>query len=68
MLQAHLRTLKGETGHHDWLRWALRGDGPLFFKTPSPMNSPNNQGDPRYQVSDLILLKNKIIEYVETAH
>ena len=35
---------------NDWLRWSLRGDGPLFFEVPSPMGSPTDQKDPKYQV------------------
>ena len=51
IVKQHLDTLKGENAAKDWLRWSLRIDGPLFFKVPSPMGSPMDQKDPKYQVS-----------------
>lgn len=51
IMKQHLNTLKGENAAKDWLRWSLRIDGPLFFKVPSPMGSPIDQKDPKYQVS-----------------
>jgi hypothetical protein len=50
-MQQHIGTLKGEAAVKDWLRWALRKDGPLFFKVPSPMGAPTDNKDPNYQVS-----------------
>jgi hypothetical protein len=48
MLKAHIKTLKGEDEQKIWLRWSLRGDGPLFFKVPSPMGLDHK--DPKYRV------------------
>lgn len=48
MLKAHVKTLKGEDEQKIWLRWSLRGDGPLFFKVPSPMGLDHK--DPKYRV------------------
>jgi hypothetical protein len=55
IVKQYLGTLKGANAAKDWLRWSLRGDGPLFFKVPSPMSSPTDQKDPEYQVSRCFL-------------
>ncbi|KIM39261.1 hypothetical protein M413DRAFT_29440 [Hebeloma cylindrosporum] len=49
IVKQHIGTLNGEQAAKDWLRWSRRVDGPLFFKTPSPIDSPNDQKDPGYQ-------------------
>jgi len=55
VVKQHVGTLKGEIAVKDWLRWSLRVDGPLFFKVPSPINSPIDHRDPKYQVSGRFL-------------
>lgn len=57
LVKDHIKTLNGEGEVKNWLRWSLRGDGPLFFKVPSPMGSPTDHTDPRYQVSQFFLVK-----------
>jgi len=51
LIKKHISTLNGDKEVKDWIRWALRVDGPLFFKTPSPSGSPTNQNDRNYQAS-----------------
>jgi hypothetical protein len=50
----HITTL-GEEAAKDWLHWSLHVDGPLFSKVPSPIDSPIDQKDPKYQVSETIV-------------
>ena len=50
MLDGYIKTLEDDE-RKNWLCWALHGDGPLFFKFPSPMGSPTDHEDPEYQVS-----------------
>lgn len=45
-----MATLDGELESREWIRWALRSDGPLFFRTPVALDSPIDRKDPRYKV------------------
>ena len=53
LIKRHIDTLSGDSEVRDWIRWALCPDGPLFFKNPSPFDSPSNHRDPKYQVSPI---------------
>ncbi|KAF8164330.1 hypothetical protein BJ912DRAFT_1068402 [Pholiota molesta] len=48
VVKQHVNSLGGEKEAREWTRWAMRSDGPLFFKTPSPFNSPTDRNDPAY--------------------
>ncbi|KAF7762481.1 hypothetical protein Agabi119p4_9074 [Agaricus bisporus var. burnettii] len=39
VLEAHVRTLRGEKAAKEWLRWCLWPGGPLLFQIPSPIRS-----------------------------
>ncbi|KJA15335.1 hypothetical protein HYPSUDRAFT_149248 [Hypholoma sublateritium FD-334 SS-4] len=49
LIKQHVSTLEGENEAREWARWATRPDGPLFFKTPTPVNSPTDRKDPAYK-------------------
>ncbi|KAF8073481.1 hypothetical protein FPV67DRAFT_1409912 [Lyophyllum atratum] len=61
IVEKHLRTLEGEQAAKDWLRWSRRVDGPLFFKVPSPIDSPVEQNDPEYRFPEGRLLSPFVI-------
>ncbi|KAF8156945.1 hypothetical protein B0H34DRAFT_770560 [Crassisporium funariophilum] len=52
----------GERAAREWLRWAVRADGPLFFKVPVPMDAPVNCTDPKYKHPEGRLLSKFIIK------
>jgi hypothetical protein len=50
-IKSHIKTLGDDQSGREWLRWAVRVDGPLFFKVPTPYGCPSNRKDPGYVVS-----------------
>ena len=34
----------------EYVRWAVKGDGPAYYKNPTPQASKVARGDPDYQV------------------
>ena len=51
IVENHIRTLDGTKASRDWLLWASRGDGPLFFTKPVAPDAPLDRKDPNYVVS-----------------
>jgi hypothetical protein len=51
IIKNHINTLDGTKAIHDWLLWASRGDGPLFFKEPVALGAPLDRKHPNYVVS-----------------
>ena len=51
IIKSHIKTLSDDQSGREWLRWAVRVDGPLFFKVPTPYSCPSNRKDPGYVVS-----------------
>ncbi|KAF8157499.1 hypothetical protein BJ912DRAFT_1070237 [Pholiota molesta] len=63
IVKQHVSTLGGDKEAREWIRWAMRiSDGPLFFKKPSPSNSPNDRQDPNYKHPEGRLLSRFIID------
>ncbi|KAF8180602.1 hypothetical protein BJ912DRAFT_1044848 [Pholiota molesta] len=60
-VKQHISTLDGEKEAREWIRWAIRGDGPLFFRIPTPPNSPSDRTDPTYKQPEGRLLSRFII-------
>lgn len=54
IIKSHINTLSDDQSGREWLRWAIRIDGPLFFKVPTPYDCPSDRKDPRYVVSNSI--------------
>ncbi|KAF9053430.1 hypothetical protein BJ165DRAFT_1400729 [Panaeolus papilionaceus] len=48
VVKDHLDSLDDEKARRDWLVWASRSDGPLFFKKPVDPKSPRDREDPAY--------------------
>ena len=55
-VEDYLKTLESDQKVEDWLRWSMHIDGPLFFKIPTPIDSPTDSKDPHYQVSFCFIL------------
>jgi len=51
LVKSHIGSLDRENARRDWLRWALRMDGPLYFENPTPYHSTSDRADPAYIVS-----------------
>ncbi|KAH6868893.1 hypothetical protein BKA70DRAFT_1358907 [Coprinopsis sp. MPI-PUGE-AT-0042] len=47
-LSAHLKAFRLTSEAHDFLMWARRLDGPLFFKEPTPASCKVSRDDPSY--------------------
>jgi hypothetical protein len=55
VIKNHISTLDGTKAVRDWLLWASRGDGPLFFKNPVAPDAPLDRKHPNYVVSLLLI-------------
>lgn len=51
MIVQYTSTLQGEKAVREWLLWASRGDGPLYFREPVAPDAPRDTEDPQYVVS-----------------
>jgi hypothetical protein len=49
-LSAHLKKYRLASEANDFLMWARRLDGPLFFKEPTPASCKVSRSDPGYIV------------------
>ncbi|KAF8149138.1 hypothetical protein B0H34DRAFT_667956, partial [Crassisporium funariophilum] len=63
-VQHHISTISAHSGKNEvrgWIHWAMRADGPLFFKTPAPTDSPTDCTNPKYKHPEGRLLSRFII-------
>ncbi|KAF9543753.1 hypothetical protein CPC08DRAFT_730402 [Agrocybe pediades] len=66
VVKRHLETLQG-SAVRDWLVWASRADGPLFFKEPVAPDSPLDRKHPEYTNPSGRLLSKFLIDVLTPA-
>ncbi|KAF5318667.1 hypothetical protein D9619_011058 [Psilocybe cf. subviscida] len=61
IIKSYVTRFQGEAEIMAWGRWALRTDGPLFYRVPAPANSPVDHKDPEYEPPQGRLLSQFVI-------